>query len=143
MSSPIPLIMYCAIYLRFIYVDGVRFMKNRKPYDLTIFIRCYNVFQVIACSFFVIMLHASGVKINHAWKCIGGFLGDEGDFQLRLGWWFIILRGVEFSETVTFVLRKKFNQVSLLHVYHHVSTLAMVWLFIRSAPGEIYDVYKI
>jgi hypothetical protein len=112
-------------------------MRNRKPYDLTTFIRCYNVFQVVACSMFVYTLHNSGIRFYDAWSCIKGKLGDDGDYQLALGWGFILLRGIEFVETVTFVLRKKFNQISYLHVYHHVSTLLMVWLFIRSGPGVL------
>lgn len=118
-------------------MDGVRFMRNRKPYDLTTFIRCYNVFQVIACSAFVYMTHQGGIHFYDAWTCVKGHLGDDGDYQLTLGWLFIILRGIEFSETITFVLRKKNNQISFLHVYHHVSTLLMVWLFIRSGPCEL------
>lgn len=143
MSTPVPLLLYCAVYLRFVLYDGAKFMKNRTPYNLTTFIRCYNVLQVMACSFFVIRLHFSGVRLHHAWTCIGGYLGDLGDDELVLGWWFIMLRAVEFVETITFVLRKKFNQISFLHVYHHVSTLCLVWLFIRNAPGDRISLFHI
>lgn len=141
MSTPLPLIIYIAIYLRFIYFDGVRFMRNRKPYDLSTFIRCYNVFQVFACALFAYKSHSIGVKFYHAWHCIPGYLADSGLDKIDWAWWFIMLRAVEFSETVTFVLRKKQNQVSLLHVYHHISSLVFAYLFFRMGPGIFLKIF--
>lgn len=47
-----------------------------------------------------------------------------------------LLKGVEMIETVIFVLRKKDNQVSVLHVYHHIATYVLTWFFARSVAGE-------
>ena len=43
----------------------------------------------------------------------------------------IFIRTLELVETVFFVLRKKQNQVSHLHVYHHVSTILLLWAFYK------------
>ncbi|XP_070505842.1 very long chain fatty acid elongase F-like, partial [Chironomus tepperi] len=48
---------------------------------------------------------------------------------------FIILRLSELLETVFFVLRKKFKQVSMLHVYHHISTVVLLWIFLLYSGG--------
>ncbi|KAL1449039.1 hypothetical protein WDU94_000277 [Cyamophila willieti] len=48
-----------------------------------------------------------------------------------------LIKMSELVETVFFVLRKKFNQVSNLHLYHHVSTLLIVWWGARLYPGGI------
>lgn len=144
MSSPIPLTIYIILYLRFIYIDGVRFMRDRKPYDLTTFIRYYNVFQVIACTFFAKMLSDVGIKVYEAWTCIDGFIADDGLYYTWWSWWFVGLRAIEFSETVTFVLRKKTKQISFLHVYHHISTLLVTWAYVRTSPGnKVYFYFKI
>jgi hypothetical protein len=49
---------------------------------------------------------------------------------------FIMLRIIEFIETVMFVLRKKQNQVSPLHVYHHISTVCLLWVFFNYHPSK-------
>lgn len=68
------------------------------------------------------------------WKCIEGYMAESPLDDL--GWWFVMLRASELSETVTFVLRKKYSQISFLHVYHHISTLALSWFFYRMGPCE-------
>jgi hypothetical protein len=41
-------------------------------------------------------------------------------------WFFYFSKLVEFLDTLFFILRKKNNQVSVLHVYHH-STMPFIW----------------
>lgn len=52
---------------------------------------------------------------------------EYGYDAVYYGWLAMCLRMVEFAETIFFVLRKKQNQVSALHVYHHISTFLIVW----------------
>ncbi|XP_025988628.2 elongation of very long chain fatty acids protein 4 [Solenopsis invicta] len=42
-----------------------------------------------------------------------------------------MLKILDLVETVLFILRKKNNQVSGLHLYHHVSSVLIVWLCVR------------
>jgi len=37
-----------------------------------------------------------------------------------MAWWLFFLKFFDYVETCVFVLRKKQNQISFLHVYHHV-----------------------
>jgi hypothetical protein len=37
------------------------------------------------------------------------------------------------------VLRHKNNQITFLHVYHHVSTLILGWTVANYAPGNLND----
>lgn len=54
----------------------------------------------------------------------------------------MIMENEPFLLQMFFVLRKKFNQVSALHLYHHVSTLYIVWWGARTYPGEyIYELH--
>lgn len=54
---------------------------------------------------------------------------------LRLGWWFQILKIVELSDTIFFVLRKKFTHISILHVVHHSLVAWGVWIGLKFGGG--------
>lgn len=137
-----PLMMVFAVYLWLVYKFLPKFMSTRKPYNLTFIIRCYNIFQIIACTMFIRRVHQIGFSFRNVWKCIP----SEGEFSNELmeistvHWYFIILRMIEFLETIFFILRKKFNQVSVLHVYHHVSTVALLYISVKysAAMMEVY-----
>lgn len=124
------------IYLWFVLKVGPDYMNSRKPFDLTGIIRAYNIFQVIACSWFIVKFHQYGFSFRNTWRCIDEVNAKETitDNMLNLyktAWWFLMLRVAEFVETIFFVLKKKQNQISTLHVYHHISTAVLLWLFFR------------
>lgn len=48
---------------------------------------------------------------------------------------YFLLKIFDLIETVVFVMRKKFAQISLLHVYHHLAVLVGVYLSLLVAPG--------
>ena len=50
-------------------------------------------------------------------------------------WWYFISKGIEYLDTVFFILRKKNNQVSFLHVYHHCTMFTLWWIGIKWVPG--------
>jgi hypothetical protein len=50
---------------------------------------------------------------------------------------------ISLSRQLFFVLRKKNNQISLLHVYHHSMTPIMTWVLVRFLAGmTIYSSTK-
>ncbi|KAK3794479.1 hypothetical protein RRG08_003632 [Elysia crispata] len=53
----------------------------------------------------------------------------------RLVWLYFFTRYVEFLDTIFFILRKKNNQLSFLHVYHHVTIAGTWWVAANVAPG--------
>lgn len=53
-------------------------------------------------------------------------------------WWLYMVKLIDLSETVVFVLRKKANQITFLHVYHHISTAVILWLFVKFMPGGMF-----
>src|SRR5690349_17539336 len=122
MSSPAPLFLIFAAYLFFVLHFGPRWMQNKKPFRLNKLIRAYNIFQVIACTYFVEWTIARGTNFRSTWKCIENKDDQELVYDLNLHtWYFMMLRLIEFIETIIFVLRKKQNQISALHIYHHTS----------------------
>lgn len=59
-------------------------------------------------------------------------------------WWFcIFIRSAEFLETIFFILRKKSNQVTFLHVYHHVSSLCVVFIPLKYGQNMAFLIHGI
>jgi len=50
-------------------------------------------------------------------------------------WVYYFSKYIELSETLLFILRKKFNQISFLHVYHHTSMLFVWWCGVKYVAG--------
>ncbi|XP_059146320.1 elongation of very long chain fatty acids protein 7-like, partial [Physella acuta] len=50
-------------------------------------------------------------------------------------WLFCISKYIEFLDTVFFILRKKHNQVTFLHVYHHTSMALITWIGLKFFSG--------
>lgn len=50
-------------------------------------------------------------------------------------WWTVVLKIFELIETTFFILRKKDNQASFLHVYHHVISVTILWFAAKYTPG--------
>lgn len=53
--------------------------------------------------------------------------------------WTLVLKTIDLIETGVFVLRKKFNQVSFLHVYHHISTILVTFMCAKYFPGGMFS----
>lgn len=51
-------------------------------------------------------------------------------------WWYYFSKFVEFSDTIFFVLRKKNDHISTLHVIHHGVMPMSVWFGVKFTPGE-------
>jgi elongation of very long chain fatty acids protein 4 len=119
-------------------VVGIPVMKSvEKPFQLKGFKLFHNLFL------FALSAYMCGETIRQAilgnYSLFGNDIenGDEPHAKgmARIVYIFYISKYYEFVDTLIMVLCKKFNQVSVLHVYHHLS-IALVWHFIaRYAPG--------
>lgn len=132
------LLIIFAVYLWFVFFAGPKFMKDRRPYKVTNIIRAYNIFQVVVCSIFVTRSIQLGFDHRFIWKCESfDWLTKEELLELKVGTWlFMLLRMFEFIETFFFILRKKENQASFLHVYHHITVIALMWVYLTCDTGE-------
>ncbi|XP_074110773.1 very long chain fatty acid elongase AAEL008004-like isoform X4 [Cotesia typhae] len=110
MHSPFPTLMICLTYVYLVKVLGPKLMENRKPFQLKKVLIVYNLFQVIFSTWiFYEMVHAS--------------------------WWYYFSKFTEFLDTIFFVLRKKNNHISTLHVIHHGCMPMSVWFGVKFTPG--------
>lgn len=116
-----------------------RFMRNRPAYTLKRLLAAYNLAQVAACASLILaILHTDFTTIKF-WQCqsVDYRTNDKSIRVLTLTYYTFLLKLVELVETVFFVLRKKENQISKLHVYHHASTAILGWLMVKYIGGEL------
>lgn len=137
MQSPIPTLIICLSYVYVVKYLGPSLMKNREPLDIRWIMATYNFAMVIFN--FLIFYHFGiyGWFGSYSWKCQPV---DYSDSLQALGmanvcWWFFISKFVEFTDTIFFVMRKKFNQISTLHVTHHGILPMSIWFGLKFTPG--------
>lgn len=134
-GSPLPVAMITAAYVYFVKVGGPRWMSRRKPYDLRSFILVYNLLAALFTAFFV----ARFAKLAY-WDRGYTFLMDldvsdePASLEIvRLSWWLYLFKLCELSSTVFYVLRRKYEQITTLHVVHHVIVAWNVWINVTYA----------
>lgn len=143
MGSPGPMFCIVGSYLAFVLKVGPRMMEKRPAYQLNGPLIAYNAFQVI---FSVLLtLRAANpriVSVILSPRC-GISKGGQSSIDMELqslisscAWWYFIAKISELLDTVFFVLRKKQNQITFLHVYHHTMTAIVSWAYVRFLPGE-------
>lgn len=138
MRTPWPVIALTILYYWFVRSFGPSLMKNRKPFQILPIVRCYSLAMTLWNGFgFYIAMSI----MNNGLDCLGCQPVDPFDrsekklTQIYYGYMFLTSRLVEFADTIFFTLRKKDNQVSSFHVFHHSSVPTTVWFFIKFAPG--------
>lgn len=143
MESPLPTILIALVYLAAVVVLLPKYMENRKPFELTQVIRYYNLFQIVSCCVIIYTLATSGwIRGEYNFGCQPIDYSDNPKAVIAVYafFWFYLLKLTELLETVFFVLRKKFSQVSKLHLYHHVSTLCLAWIGCKFMAGGMVSV---
>ncbi|CAF4241384.1 unnamed protein product [Rotaria sordida] len=118
-------------------IFGRKWMKNQKPFKLRNFMFIYNILQVIICAYIT-------YESTYVWfKDRYSFLCQPVDYSNRMTairaceacWWYYIMKIVDLIDTIIFVLRKKDNQITFLHVYHHLTMLFFGWYGVKYVGG--------
>ncbi|XP_064467505.1 very long chain fatty acid elongase 7-like [Ornithodoros turicata] len=126
-----PLLSLICVYVYSVKVAGPKAMLGRKPFDIRTPVLVYNLFMILNCAYFLVEF----VRLAY-WHNGYNLLLQEVDMSygwatmrlVTLSWYYYLLRIFEFTETIFFVLRKKFNQVSGLHVFHHCIIAWNMWI---------------
>lgn len=137
MGSPMSILTIIAGYVYFVKVWGPNWMKGREPFQLKRVLVAYNLIMVVLSTFFFFAGGRHTYLGEYSWICQPVNYGtDENSMAItRLGWWYLLLKMVEFLDTIFFVLTKKFSHISLLHVVHHSSVAWTVWMGVNFGAG--------
>ncbi|CAG2101849.1 unnamed protein product [Medioppia subpectinata] len=137
MGSPIPILTLILSYIYFVKVLGPMWMKDKTPFRIEGLIVVYNIVMVFTSAFIFIIGGQMTYFGKYSLICepIDYSGSDESMRLVRLGWWLLLLKIVEFADTVFFVLRKKFTHISVLHVVHHSLVAWGVWVGMKFGAG--------
>lgn len=136
-GNPLPPICIMVSYLYFVLKIGPNYMKNRKPYDLKNVLLVYNIVQVIISTWLFQEALDGAWLANYSWKCEPvDFSNSPEALRVARGCYvYFIAKLTELLDTVFFVLRKKDNQITFLHMYHHTVMPMISWGCVKYYPG--------
>lgn len=139
MGSPGPMLCIVGTYLIFVLKAGPKMMEKRPAFQLNTVMILYNAFQVLFSIWLATL--ALDIDIRHLIFSNGCsvHIHSSQNIQAALShgaWWYFFAKIIELLDTVFFVLRKKQNQVTFLHVYHHTITAIFSWCYLKLLPGE-------
>uniref|UniRef100_A0A1B6LNN6 Elongation of very long chain fatty acids protein n=1 Tax=Graphocephala atropunctata TaxID=36148 RepID=A0A1B6LNN6_9HEMI len=127
MSHPWPMLLIILLYLGFVLRLGPSLMKKRDPLQLQNLLLIYNGAMVVFSVWWIVKaIFQFGLTIPN----------EESIYVNSLMWYYLMSKFVELLDTVFFVLRKKQNQISFLHVYHHTNMALSTWAFLKYSRGE-------
>ncbi|XP_078481362.1 very long chain fatty acid elongase 4-like [Ciona intestinalis] len=134
--SPWPPLAVLVWYIIF-SINGRSMMKDRSPFQLKGVLIIYNFSLVILSAYMSYEFFMTSYLSGYSLFCQPvDYSYDELPMRIaRVSWWYFISKYIEILDTVFFILRKKFNQVSFLHVYHHSTMLVNWWLGIKYVAG--------
>ncbi|XP_075983193.1 very long chain fatty acid elongase 5-like [Anticarsia gemmatalis] len=136
MRTPWPGLAILGVYLMAVLRWLPDYMKNRPAYDLRTVITVYNAAQILGCMFIFYKSLTLGWLSHYSLVCQPI---DEGPYGVEFAWYvcygYFTMKLVDLLDTIFFILRKKYNQVTFLHVYHHAGMVALAWGYVKWAPG--------
>ncbi|KAI4481587.1 hypothetical protein M0802_013919 [Mischocyttarus mexicanus] len=124
-------------YHYFIHSWGPKFMEHRKPFQLKNILVIYNFMQVLMSIWLCYeSLDAAWLR-NYSFKC-EPVDPSNSPTAIRIArgvYYYFLVKMTELLDTVFFVLRKKYSQVTFLHVYHHTVMPMIAWGASKYYPG--------
>ncbi|XP_013373905.1 PREDICTED: elongation of very long chain fatty acids protein 7 isoform X2 [Chinchilla lanigera] len=139
MSSPLPQTIILGLYVYFVTSLGPKLMENRKPFELKKVMITYNfsvvLFSVYMCYEFVM----SGWGTGYSFGCdiVDYSQSPKAMRMVHTCWLYYFSKFIELLDTIFFVLRKKNNQVTFLHVFHHTIMPWTWWFGVKFAAGGL------
>ncbi|KAM5284536.1 very long chain fatty acid elongase 4 [Hipposideros larvatus] len=136
MQSPWPTLCISTLYLLFVWL-GPKWMQAREAFQMRLVLIIYNFGMVLLNLFIFRELFLGSYKAGYSYVCQSVDYSNNVN-EVRIAgalWWYFISKGIEYLDTVFFILRKKNNQVSFLHVYHHCTMFTLWWIGIKWVAG--------
>ncbi|XP_066965721.1 very long chain fatty acid elongase 7-like [Macrobrachium rosenbergii] len=138
-KSPLPTLAMCLAYLAVVTWVGPKYMRNRQPIrGLRAAMMIYNAFQVVFNFWIFYGAAANGWLTTYSLFCEPCSFSSQSESAVRflhVSYWYYISKLVDFIDTIFFVVHKKYDHISLLHVSHHALMPVSTWFGLRYQPG--------
>ncbi|RUS91340.1 hypothetical protein EGW08_000857 [Elysia chlorotica] len=137
-DSPWPVWILTIIYMLCVFI-GPRIMRDRKPFSLQYFMVVYNLGLVVLSAYMFLELILSAYNAGYNFQCaVYNKDSVSNPNELRVAkvlWWYFFSKAIELLDTICMIARKKFDQITFLHVFHHASMLNIWWWTMMFIPG--------
>ncbi|KAL5968990.1 Elongation of very long chain fatty acid protein [Taenia solium] len=121
-------------------------VSSSSSYDtIKVLMVVYNIAMVFYSAFLVIevldLLRITGYGLG----CVEFDPKDDPVQRrfIRVGYLFYFSKFLELLDTLFFLLRGKYDQVTFLHVFHHGAMPPSIWWGIKYAPGGIVYMFPL
>ncbi|KAL9697690.1 hypothetical protein quinque_001131 [Culex quinquefasciatus] len=139
LGSPWPVVLIIALYLKFVQNWGPWVMENRKPFCLKTVMNVYNFTQIVLNVYIgTTGIYNSIFADDYDWVCepINQKSSPARRKLLFVTYLYFLSKIVDLLDTVFFVLRKKNNQITFLHIYHHAGMVFATYIFTKFVSGS-------
>merc|ERR1712012_899709 len=137
MKSVLPTLFLCLGYVYISTKWGPRYMKDRPPFEIRSFIIIYNALQVVLSAYLFLGFapYWFGGKFNWFCQPMDYSNSYDGLYFLHLAYICFFSKFLDFIDTFCFIARRKFDHISLLHVFHHGIMPLSLWFGTRWVGG--------
>ncbi|EDV96209.1 elongation of very long chain fatty acids protein 4 [Drosophila grimshawi] len=134
-SSPWNAASVLALYLLLVHL-APKWMASRQAFQLRLPLFCYNLLMAMLNAHICRELYTASRALNYSTQCQPCKLSyDPNEIRIASAfWWFYITKILEFADTLFFILRKKWSQLTFLHVYHHSTMFVICWIVVKWIP---------
>ncbi|CAB3377394.1 Hypothetical predicted protein [Cloeon dipterum] len=124
------------VYLIVCLFLGPLLMKSREAMQLKNCLAGYNLTMVLLSAYIAFESFMGGWGTHYRLLCQPiGAPDDKASMRMvRAHYVYFVSKFIELMDTVFFVLRKKYSQISFLHVYHHGVVVLMSYCSFRYLP---------
>ena len=139
MASPWPTLMIILLYL-YICFRGPQHMANRKAYtNMKPIILSYNLLTLVLNLYIALELWITlrTREEEFQWTCESvDYSNKESAVRIAKAlWWYYASKCFEMLDSVFFILRKKEEQLTFLHIYHHSTMFGLWWIGVKFVAG--------
>jgi elongation of very long chain fatty acids protein 4 len=136
MDTPFKTLLFMVLYILSLRVIK-DMMRDRKPFELKGFLVVYNFLQVIGSAYVCIELATVAYLSSYSLTCQPVDYSTD-PLPMRMAsvlWYYYISKLFDFIDTIVFALRKKYNQITVLHVFHHFTMFPYAWVGLTYVGG--------
>lgn len=137
-GAMLPYLLITIFYVLFVFKIGPFFMRKRQPYNLRSVLRYYNIGQIIYNAVITSLgIYLYVIKAPLALTCITILPTGHPlkNIEGVMGALYVFNKFIDYFDTIFFVLRKSYKQITFLHVYHHIMISSLSLMYMRYSGG--------
>lgn len=139
MASPMPTFGIVGVYLFAVWYGQKVMARRPTAFEFRNLLVVYNSCLVALSAWLVYEFSVAGwIFGSYTLGCqpVDPSMRPQALRMARACWVFYISKLVELADTIFFVLRRKFQLITFLHVFHHAVMAASWWFGVKFVPGK-------